>query len=112
MPTRDLTEFVELARERDLHLDETSTEVFDRLAFARKALAMLRPAKTRVALGEARAHIVVDIGRAWGADADARWAILRVPPTASRRAIALAVVALAPSAPEPWVVDAILDGAA
>ena len=48
-------------------------------------LAMVRPAKTRVAVGEARARIVVDIGRAWGEDEDARWAILRVPPTASRR---------------------------
>jgi hypothetical protein len=116
MPVRDLTEFVDLTRERELEQerepDETSTERFDRLAFAERALAMIRPHATRVALGESRTRVMVDAGRAWGKADDARWAVLRVPPTASRRAIAIAVLALVRREPDPWVVDALLEGAA
>jgi hypothetical protein len=112
MPVRDLTEFVDLARDRELDADETSTERFDRLAFAERALAMIRPHATRVALCEGRTRVVVDAGRAWGKGEESRWAVLRVPPTASRRAIALAVIALARREPDPWVVDVLLEGVA
>lgn len=98
----------EPARAPERDEDETSTEPFDRMSFAERALALVRPANTRVALIESRSRVVVESGRAWGRAADARWAMLAVPPNASRRAIAMAVVALAGPARQPYALDVLL----
>src|SRR5438477_7139791 len=107
MPTRDMDDFAEIAREREIAAIETSSERFDRLAFAERALRLVRPPHTTVALCAgaqgSRARVKLDAGRSWGAsDARARWAILSVPPTASKRAIAVAVAGLAGPAHEPY----------
>jgi hypothetical protein len=80
--------------ERDEQLAESSTEVFDRLDFAARAIALLRPRNTRVAICEGDRAVRVDVGRQWGAPHRARWAVVHVPPDASRRAIARAVLGL------------------
>ncbi len=100
-----------LARERELDGTETSTECFDRLAFAERAVSFLKPANMRVAIAEGRSRVVVESGRAWGRSEGSRWAMLCVPPTASRRAIAAAVAALAAPAPGPYVLDTLLASA-
>jgi hypothetical protein len=63
----------------------------------------------------------VESGRTWGRAGAERWALLAIPPSASRRAIALAVVELAASARpkgedvsedaaghRPWALDVLL----
>jgi hypothetical protein len=98
---------VDLDPARDL--DETSDEAFDRTAFAMHALELLRPARTTVAVCEGhRMH--VESGRAWGRGGEARWAMLVLPPTASRRAIAAAVAARA-RAPRPTAMALLAAGA-
>jgi hypothetical protein len=99
MPFREDQHFVEIARDRETLLVETSSERFDRQAFARRALDLLRPEKTTVAICEGVARVKVDAGREWGKAPGSRWAILSVPPRASRRAIALAVSELAGDSP-------------
>jgi hypothetical protein len=84
---------IERAEEVEV-LDESSSERFDRIAFAERAIALVRPPNTTVAICEGTHGVHVDAGRQWGAVSSARWAIVRVPPDASRRAIAAAVLGL------------------
>ena len=94
--------------ERSEDLRESSPEVFDRVAFAARALSLVAPLDTRVAICEG-ARIHVEAGRQWGGRPEARWAILSVPRDASRRAIARAVLGLStPQAPRPWALDVLL----
>jgi hypothetical protein len=83
-------------------LAESSTERFDRIAFAERAVALVRPPNTRVAIREGSHRVHVEAGRQWGRARDARWAIVSVPQDASRRAIATAVLALHEQAPSPY----------
>src|SRR5271169_5025326 len=92
--------------ERERAVDETSDEGFDRTAFARRALDIVRPLGTTVAICEG-ARLRVDSGRAWGHAAGQRWAVLAIPSHASRRAIALAVAELA-RVPPPYALDVLL----
>jgi hypothetical protein len=114
MPVRDIDEYAEIARERELAAADSSDERFDRLAFAERALRLVRPAHTTVALcagpSTGRARVKVEAGRAWGRGREGRerWAILSVPPTASKRAIAVAVAGLAGSSREPYVLDVLM----
>ena len=101
-----------LAVEPDREVDETSGERFDRAAFARQALELVRPPRTTVAICEGASRMRVASGRLWGRariDGDAeRWAMLAIPDHASRRAIALAVAELA-HVPRPYALDVLLD---
>jgi hypothetical protein len=90
---------------------ETSDERFDRVAFARRALELVQPPRTTVAICEGAARMRVESGRAWGRGPGERWAMLAIPPAASRRAIALAVVELAAHEHRPWALDVLLGGA-
>lgn len=87
---------------------EDSDEVFDRLAFASLALERLKPRAGVVALCPARARLSVQSGHAWGRGPGAEWAVLHVPPRASRRAIALAVAGLARTPIDPWQLELLL----
>jgi len=72
-----------------------SGESFDRIAFAERAVSLVRPPRTTVAICEGARRVRIETGRQWGAKrADARWAVLSVPRDASRRAIAKAVLSL------------------
>jgi hypothetical protein len=106
--------------EQEKEVSESSAEIFDRIAFAERVIALVRPPKTRVAICEGRRRVHVESGRQWGSGKDARWAVVRVPPDASRRAIAQAVLGLyaAPSrdddgpyrsgAPTAWALDVLM----
>jgi hypothetical protein len=104
---RDETDFADIAHERELALVETSVERFDRIAFAKRALDLVRPPRTTVALCEGTARVHVESGRVWGRAPDARWAVLTIPPRASRRAIVIAVAGLAQGA-GPYALDVLL----
>lgn len=103
---------IELERIEEVEdASQTSTERFDRIAFAERALALVRPAGTTVAICEGQRHVRVEAGRQWGAAVGQRWAILSVPGNASRRAIASAVLELSTSgASRPWALDVLLGG--
>jgi hypothetical protein len=89
-------------------LSRDPDESFDRLAFAERLLALLRPERTTVALCEG-SRIHVEAGRQWGGAPGARWAIVSVPRDASRRAIADAVLGLfVREDGRPWVLDVLL----
>lgn len=86
---------------------ETSDESFDRVAFTERALALIRPPPlTTVAVCEGRSRVRVQGGRTWGKPG-ARWAMISVPPNASRRAIALAIAEIG-DGDRPWVMDVLL----
>lgn len=90
---------------------ETSAEAFDRLAYAEEALALVKPEQTRIAVCSGTARVDLQTGRQWKGRDGSRWAILSVPPTASRRAIAVAVVALVAEGGRrvpPFAVDTLL----
>jgi hypothetical protein len=102
VPISRLDDVQDVQRDRELALEETSDERFDRTAFAMRALDLLRPSHVRIAVCEGR-RLRVETGRLWGRGPGARWAVLAVPPKASRRAIATAVAELAGSAvPYAW----------
>jgi hypothetical protein len=111
----------------DRVVDETSDEHFDRTAFARRAIDIVQPRRTTIAICEGASRMRVESGRNWrrprtdshppgyvGAneageadEADERWALLAIPARASRRAIALAVAELA-RAPRAYALDVLM----
>jgi len=106
---------------------ETSDESFDRAAFARRAIDLVKPRRTTIAICEGATRLRVESGRTWGrplargatgeraaraeatdaGELDERWALLAIPARASRRAIALAVAQLA-RAPGAYALDVLL----
>ncbi len=101
MPYLKPENVLDVAREPTRALDETSDESFDRAAFARRALELVAPPRTTVAICEGASRMRVESGRAWGRPVGERWALLAIPPRASRRAIALAVAELAARSEPP-----------
>jgi hypothetical protein len=97
--------------DRDEESSETSREVFDRIAFAERAVELIRPPNTRVAICEGVNRVHIMIGRQWGSGPLARWAVVRIPHNASRRAIASAVLELwdgrEPNA-RAWALDVLM----
>jgi hypothetical protein len=106
---------IELERlEQSEDLSESSTESFDRIAFAERAVALVRPPNTTVAICERARGVHVSGGRQWGKPPGARWAVVSIAPNASRRAIASAVLALYDGAPDErrasraWALDVLM----
>jgi hypothetical protein len=122
MPTLDLSR-LDAAEEERVIVDEGSHERFDRVAFALRAVEAVRPARMTVAVCEGKTKLRVELGRTWGKSPKETWAMISVPPTASRQAIALAVSRLGIAAagafprdarPEPraYALDVLLAQAA
>jgi hypothetical protein len=97
---------LEVFPQRDRAAAEVSDERFDRAEFALRALDLVRPHRTTVAVCEGATHMHVAGGRWWGRPGEA-WAMLAIPRYASRRAIALAVAELS-GAPSAWALDVLL----
>jgi hypothetical protein len=110
----------------DRVVDDTSDESFDRAAFARHAIDVVKPRRTIIAICEGAARMRVESGRVWGHplraeaitpadgavtaqadEADERWALLAIPARASRRAIAFAVAQLA-RGPRAYALDVLM----
>jgi hypothetical protein len=106
MPRLDLGPRPDSA-EYELEREEWSLEAFDRVAFVHRALDLLRPPKTKVVICPGR-HLRVEAGRAWGEGPGQRWALVSVPPRASRRALALAIAELMGPDARPWALDVLL----
>jgi hypothetical protein len=90
---------------------QSSTESFDRIAFAERALALVRPPRTTVAICPGSRRVRVEAGRQGGGGRGERWAVLSVPVNASRRAIASAVLELGDGTkPRAWALDVLIGG--
>lgn len=85
-----------------------SGESFDRIAFALRALEILKPRGMTVAVFQGRFGLQIERGRDWGRGPDATWAMVRVPPDASRESIILALTELSGLPAAPWLLDTLL----
>ncbi len=95
-----LVEFVRDERDYD-------REAFDRLAYARQLLRLLK-VRRRVALCVGTEKIQLDQGGWHGLPMQPPWAILSIPPDASRAHIALTIAQLAGRSRDPFLLDTLL----
>ena len=106
-PYRDPADkrMVELVRdERDL-----DREVFDRIAYAAYALRLLgKKGRLTVAICPGASKVRVEEGNDRRKGPGARWAILSIPPDASRATIAAAIVRLARREQDPYAFELVM----
>ncbi len=81
---------------------------FDRIAFAMRALRRLRLRRMKVAVYPAVSRLHVQSGLDLGRGDGATWAMVGIPPHASREHIAYALVELAGVASVPYAVQMLL----
>ena len=94
-------EFVRVDRDDD-------REVFDRLAYAARVLRLLAPPGLTVAVCPGTVRLVVREGQELANPTRARWALVSVPPDASRAHIALTLARLAGRANDPFLLEVLL----
>ncbi len=82
-------------------------EDFDRLAFAMRALGVIRPHGMTVALYRRSSDLRVDQGRDLACDG-ASWAMVGIPPHATRESIAVALAELAGLDGSAYIVDVLV----
>ena len=111
----DLGSRLDLGREeslvRSLSHDQRSAVGFDRLAFAIRAIQLLRPEATDVAVYRST-HLHVIQGRDLTRGGAARWAIVGIPSDASARSVALALLELTDLSRRPLALELALAEAA
>jgi hypothetical protein len=86
-------------------------ERFDRMQFAARALALLKPAKLTVVLYPKRRTLTIERGRDLRRSDGGGLAIVGIPRRASRRHIALALAEISGVAEVPYVVDVLVRAA-
>lgn len=79
-------------------------ERYSRVDFAMALLDILRPA-IDVVVYPGRRRLQIERGRNWSQPAGTSWALVAIPPTASRYQVAFALAELVGKAHEPFVVD-------
>ena len=104
-------------RERDTHYDELDRQRrieyrdpsdFDRIEFAMRALRRLRPKRMTVAVYQAVSTMRIEQGRNLHHGEGGSWAIVGIPPHASREHIAFALAELAGVESVPYAVQMLL----
>lgn len=90
------------------HLEHRDGREFDRIAFAMRALRRLRPKRMKVAVYQAVAALHVETGRDLRRGEGATWAMVGIPPHASREHIAYALAELLGVAEVPYAVQMLL----
>jgi hypothetical protein len=103
---QDSKHILDISAERERAAPEVSDERFDRAEFTLRALELVRPRRTTVAICPDATQLRVESGPRWGRPGEA-WAMITVPRNASRRSIALAVAELA-GGDRAWVLDVLL----
>jgi hypothetical protein len=91
----------------DRRVEYRDPSEFDRIAFAMRALHRLRPKRMTVAVYSAVSALRVESGRDLRREG-ATWAIVGIPPHASREHIAYALAELAGIASVPYAVQMLL----
>jgi hypothetical protein len=99
-PDKQYVEFVRDERDYD-------REAFDRVKYAAKLLKILA-VPARVAICSGGETIRIQQGTEPGAPRKGRWAIVSIPPDASRAHIAVALAKMAGRQDEPYVLDVLL----
>jgi hypothetical protein len=94
--------------EEQQRLEYRDPEDFDRIAFAMRALKKLRPRRMTVAVYEAVSSLHVESGRDARRGEGATWAMVGIPPHASREHIAYALAELAGVESVPFAVQMLL----
>jgi hypothetical protein len=87
---------------------ELGHERFDRIAFALRALEILKPRGMTVAVFHSRFSLRIERGRDWSGGPEATWAMVAVPPDATRENIVLALTELSGLPVTPWLLDTLL----
>jgi hypothetical protein len=100
---RDRRHFVQEQRS----FEPADPERFDRLAFAIDVLRALDPPRLTVAVYRTERGISVDRGRDPSSGENVRWAVVGIPPHASRSHIVHALAELAGVSQMPYVLDAL-----
>lgn len=90
------------------HLEYRDHDEFDRIAFAMRALHRLRPKRMKVAVYETVSALHVESGRDFQRGEGATWAMVGIPPHASREHIAYALAELAGVESVPYAVQMLL----
>ncbi len=99
-PTGRYVEFVRDQREHD-------AERFDRLAYAARVLRLLSPRGMTVVLCPGTERLVVREGKGLDPSRPPRWAMVSIPPDASRAHIAVSLARLAGRHEEPYLLDVL-----
>jgi hypothetical protein len=111
----DLASRLDLGREeslvRSLSDGRRSASGFDRLAFAIRAIQLLRPQSTDVAVYRST-HLHVVQGRDLSRGGRGRWAIVGIPSDASAQSVALALLELTDLSQRPLALELALAEAA
>jgi hypothetical protein len=94
--------------DEQFRLEYRDPDEFDRIAFALRALRRLKPRRMKVALYEAVSSLRVESGRDFKRGEGATWAVVGIPPHASREHIAYAIAELAGVASVPYAVQMLL----
>lgn len=87
---------------------ELGDERFDRLGFALRALEILKPRGMTVAVFQSRFALKIERGRDWSGGPGATWAMVSIPPDATRENIILALTELSGLPVTPWLLDTLL----
>jgi hypothetical protein len=103
---------VYVIEEKRLIARDRGGESFDRIAFALRALEILKPRGMTVAVFHGRFDLKIERGRDWGGGPNATWAMVRIPPDASREHIILALTELSGLPAAPWLLDTLLSNRA
>lgn len=101
---QDRYEIVDATRRFELH----DPEPFDRLAFAMRTLELLRPKDMTVAVYPRTRDLRIDRGLEPSHGPGGSWALVGIPPHASREHIAVSLAELAGVAQHPFVVALLL----
>jgi hypothetical protein len=101
VPEGRYVEFVRDERDHD-------AERFDRVAYATRVLRLLAPRDLTVALCHGAERLVVREGRELDPKRPKRWAIVSIPPDASRAHIAVSLARLAGRHDEPFLLDVLV----
>lgn len=105
MPLRD-THYEEVEPERRRDYEDPSD--FDRIAFAMRALRRLRTPRMTVAVYSAVSSMRIELGKNLHRGEGGSWAMVGIPPHASREHIAYALAELAGVESVPYAVQMLL----
>jgi hypothetical protein len=94
--------------ERRRFARDAGIERFDRVAFALRTLEILKPRNMTVAVYQGRFELRIERGRHWGGPRGATWAMMSVPPDASREDIVFSIAELSDTPLTPWMLSTLL----
>ncbi len=83
-------------------------EDFDRVRYALRVIDALRPPHMNILVREGVGEVRIDRGHQWDMPSGYTWAMVAVPPEASREEIALALIELGGFSGSPFLLDSLL----